>query len=63
MRSLTSTLDRCDIMVRNSVFREKLIEISLRFMLRSHCVRYCQLVNPFFNEKVYNIPDWQKRSW
>ena len=22
--------------------------ISLRFTLRSHCVRYCQLVNPFF---------------
>ena len=53
MRSLTSTLDRCNnIMVLNSVFREKLIVTSLRFILRSHCVRYCQLVNPNFNEEV-----------
>ena len=48
MRCLTSTLGRCNIMVLNSVFREKLIVTSVRFILRSHCVRYCQLVNPFF---------------
>ena len=47
MRSLTSALDRCNIMVLNSVVREKLIVTSLRFILRSRCVRYCQFVNPF----------------
>ena len=48
MRSLTSTLDRCNIMVQNTVFREKLTGISLRFLLRSHYVIDRQLVNPFF---------------
>ena len=48
MRSLTSTLDRCDIMVRNSVFREELTGNGFRFMFRSHWVKYCQLVNLFF---------------